>query len=183
LGVNGRPATLVGLSSGAALALEAADRLENVERVITYEVPFVVDDAYPPLPAGFRASIEKACREGRASDGLKIFMRRVGVPGFMLWIMPLMPMWKRLKTVAHTLGYDLQFVETFSAGTPLPANAWPNIAMPALCMAGGKSPAYMINAQRAIAENLANASYRELPGQTHMVKPEPLSEAIVEFLA
>ncbi|MCB9992330.1 MAG: alpha/beta hydrolase [Hyphomicrobiaceae bacterium] len=178
----GGHASLVGLSSGAAIALETANRLAGIDRVVTYEAPFVVDDTMSPLPEGFRASIERAVSQDRRGDALKIFMRRVGVPGFALFIMQFTAMWKRLKAIANTLSYDLQFVENHSAGKPLQPGTWPNATMPALAMAGGKSPAYMINSQKAIAANLANATYRELAGQTHMVKTEPLVAAIREFL-
>lgn len=182
LDVAGNKASLGGLSSGAAIALEAANRLNGIEKLVTYEAPFVVDGEISPLPTDFRASIEKAVREDRRGDALKIFMRRVGVPGFALFIMQFTAMWKRLKTIANTLSYDLQFVENHSGGTPLPPATWPNATMPALIMAGGASPAYMINSQKAIAENLTNATYKELAGQTHMVKAEPFADAIREFL-
>jgi pimeloyl-ACP methyl ester carboxylesterase len=42
-GVGGR-AALVGFSSGAALSLETARRSTDVERVVAYEPPFIVDD-------------------------------------------------------------------------------------------------------------------------------------------
>jgi pimeloyl-ACP methyl ester carboxylesterase len=178
----GGKVTLAGLSSGGAIALSAADRLGGVERVIVYEAPFVVDDTLPPMPADFRASIEKAVRENRRGDALRIFMRRVGMPGFMLAIMSFMPVWKRLKAIAHTLSYDLRFVETYSDGRSLPPDAWPGIAVPVLVIGGGKSPAWLQNAQKAIAATVAGATHKTLEGQTHMVKPDPLSQAIVRFM-
>ena len=44
-----------GMSSGAAVALEAARRLDGIERVALFEPPF-----YPPYPAGTAASDEQA---------------------------------------------------------------------------------------------------------------------------
>jgi hypothetical protein len=50
-------------------------------------------------------------------------------------------------------------------------------------MAGGKSPAWMQNAMRAWADVLPNSVHRTLAGQTHMVKQNVLSPALVEFFA
>lgn len=46
---------------------------------------------------------------------------------------------------------------------------------------GGKSPAWMRNAQRAIADALPNATRRTLEGQTHMVSANALAPALVDF--
>jgi hypothetical protein len=48
-------------------------------------------------------------------------------------------------------------------------------------MDGGKSPAWMRNATRAVAHALPNATYRTLEGQTHIVKPKVQMPALVEF--
>ncbi len=36
---------------------------------------------------------------------------------------------------------------------------------------------------RALADTLPNATYRTLPGQTHLVKPAALAPVLVEFFA
>ena len=53
--------------------------------------------------------------------------------------------------------------------------------MPTLVMDGGKSPVWMRNATRALANVLPNANYRTLDRQTHMVKPQALAPPLVEF--
>ena len=53
--------------------------------------------------------------------------------------------------------------------------------MPTLVMDGGKSPAWMRNATRALARVLPNATYRTLDGQTHMVRPKALAPQLAEF--
>jgi hypothetical protein len=55
--------------------------------------------------------------------------------------------------------------------------------MPALVMDGGKSPAWMRNAQAALARALPNSTTRTLPGQTHNVKTEAIAPAVIEFFA
>lgn len=49
----GGSAHVYGISSGAALALEAAARLDSIRSLALYEAPFVVDDSRAPVPAEF----------------------------------------------------------------------------------------------------------------------------------
>jgi hypothetical protein len=48
-------------------------------------------------------------------------------------------------------------------------------------MDGGKSPAWMRNANQSLAAILPNARYRTLEGQTHLLKPKEHLPALVEF--
>jgi pimeloyl-ACP methyl ester carboxylesterase len=170
---------LYGISSGGALALEAADRLPGVEKLAIYEVPFVVDDSKPPIPGGYVASLETSIAAGKPGDAVKSFMKLVGAPGFAIMMMRLMPVWKKLSAVGHTLPDDLRLLH--GDGTPLPAGRWPNATQPTLAMDGGKSPQPMRNAMAAIAANLPDATYRTLPGQTHMLKAGAVAPILIEF--
>jgi hypothetical protein len=58
-----------------------------------------------------------------------------------------------------------------------------NVTARTLVMDGGKSPAWMRNAMRALAGVLPNATYRTLEGQTHMVKANAHDPALVEFFS
>jgi pimeloyl-ACP methyl ester carboxylesterase len=51
--VAGGLAFVVGGSSGAVLALEAAARRLAITRLALYEPPFIVDDSRPPLPKDY----------------------------------------------------------------------------------------------------------------------------------
>jgi hypothetical protein len=110
-------------------------------------------------------------------------MKQVGTPGFMVAIMSLMPMWSKLKAVAHTLPYDVSTLVDYGAGKPLPGTLGSFIKAPTLVMDGGKSPTWMRHSMQALAQTLPNASYRTLEGQTHMVKPQVLAPVLEEFFA
>ena len=56
---TGGSAFVYGISSGAALALEAANRLSGIKKLVVYEAPFVVDRTTTPLPAGFVDELTK----------------------------------------------------------------------------------------------------------------------------
>jgi hypothetical protein len=55
--------------------------------------------------------------------------------------------------------------------------------VPTLVLDGGKSPPWMRNGARALADVLPNATYQSLPGQTHMVKAAVLAPVLAGFLA
>jgi pimeloyl-ACP methyl ester carboxylesterase len=176
----GGSAYVYGCSSGGVLALEAANRLPGVKKLMIYEAPFIVDDSRAPLGAAYHEKMKALVAAGRRSDAVKLFLRMVGVPGFWIFVMSLMKTWSRLTAVAHTLPYDLAITTPYQEGKPLRAGRWHDTSAPALVADGGKSPAWMRNAQAALARNL-HAEYRTLPGQTHMVRAEAQAPVIIEF--
>jgi pimeloyl-ACP methyl ester carboxylesterase len=175
------PVFVLGVSSGVALALEAANRGLPIRKLALYEAPFIVDRTREPIPEGYLPQLRQMIAEGRRGDAVKQFMTFVQVPRIFQFIMSLMPAWKQLKAVAPTLVHDITIVEPHQHGQSLPPGQWSAVTAPALVMDGGKSPAWMRNAQRALAAVLPNATHRTLPGQTHMVKARVLAPAVVEF--
>jgi pimeloyl-ACP methyl ester carboxylesterase len=169
-----------GMSSGAVLALEAANRLSGIKKLALYEAPLIVDDCRSMTEDDW-VRIGAAVAADRRSDAVKLFLKSVGVPGFFIALMRLLPMWSKLKAVAHTLPYDGAIVKDNQRGKPLPASQWASVTVPALVMDGGKSPVWMRNANRSLASVLPNAQYRTLEGQTHMLKPKAHAPMLVEF--
>jgi pimeloyl-ACP methyl ester carboxylesterase len=177
----GGAAFVWGTSSGAVLAVEAANRLSGIKKLALYEAPFIVDDTRPTTGDDWDR-ISAAVAADRRSDAVKLFLKLVGVPGFVRTLMPLMiPVWSKLKAVAHTLPYDGAIVRENQRGKPLPASRWASATIPALVMDGGNSPAWMLHANRAFASVLPNAQYLTLKGQTHMLKPKAHAPVLVEF--
>jgi pimeloyl-ACP methyl ester carboxylesterase len=178
----GGSAYLYGISSGAALALEAANRGLAVEKLALYEAPFIVDDSRPPLADDYLTRLQMLAASDRPGDAIRLFMREgVGLPAVVVAMMRFMPAWSKLKAVAHTLPYDAAIVYDYQKGRPLPPEQWSSATMPTLVSAGGKSPDGMRNAMRELAGVLPNAKYHTLEGQTHIVKPEALAPVLVEF--
>jgi pimeloyl-ACP methyl ester carboxylesterase len=172
LGEAGGVAFVWGMSSGAVLALEAANRLCGIRKLALYEAPFIVDDSRSTTEADWDA-ISAAIKADRRSDAVKCFLKSVGVPSFLRTLMPLMmPVWSKLKAIAHTLAYDGAIVRDNQRGKPLQASAWASVTIPALVMDGGKSPAWLRHANRSLATVLPNAQYRTLDGQAHMLRPK-----------
>jgi pimeloyl-ACP methyl ester carboxylesterase len=176
----GGAAFIWGISSGAVLALEATNRLTGIKKVAVYEAPFIVDDSHPTTKGDW-VRINQAIAANRRNDAVKFFLKLIGLPAFFIALMRLMPVWSKLKAVAHTIPYDGAIVQDNQQGKPLPANRWTSVMVPTLVMDGGKSPAWMRHANRSLANVLPNAQHRTLEGQTHMVKAEALAPTLVEF--
>jgi pimeloyl-ACP methyl ester carboxylesterase len=179
----GGSAHLYGISSGAALALEAANHGLPIERLALYEIPFVLDDTREPMDPDYLPNVERAIAAGKPGDAVKHFMRLVGVPGPFVAVMPLMPMWKKLKASAHTLPYDKAALGDTGSGRPLPADRTSGVTVPTLAIAGGKSPEWLRNSMVAVANAIPTAEYRTLEGQTHNVKAKVLAPVLAQFFA
>lgn len=179
--VGGR-AHVLGTSSGAVLALRAAAQGAPIDRLVAYEAPFIVTDEREPMSADAASSTRAMVAEGRRSQAVKLFMRSVGMPAPMLAVMPLLPVWRKLTGIAHTLPHDWDLCLEHQQGRPLPAGLYDGSTVPTLVVAGGKSPAYMKSAQHAVAEAVPQGHHAELAGQTHMVKPKVLGPVARDFL-
>ena len=178
----GGSASVFGISSGAALALEAANRGLSIEKLALYEAPFVVDDSRPPVPDDYLERLEGLVASGRRGDAIRLFMREgVGLPAVFVALMRLMPAWSKLKAVAHALPYDAAIVDDYQKGKPLPAERWTAVTMPTLVAVGGKSPDWMLHAMQELADVLPDATHNTLEGQTHIVKADALAPVLVEF--
>jgi pimeloyl-ACP methyl ester carboxylesterase len=182
IGVVGGSARLVGVSSGAVLALDAAASGLNVTKVAVYEPPFIVDDSRTPVGEDFVPGLKRLVAEGERDEVVKRFMRIVGVPGIFIWLMRVLPNWPQLRAVAHTVPYDMSIMHGTQSGIPLPAQRWKDLRSPLLVLDGGKSPAWMRHGCRALADLVPESSYGTLPGQTHMVKPKVIAPALIDFL-
>lgn len=176
----GGSAFVFGHSSGAVLAVNAAARGLPIRKLALYEAPLIVDSSRPSTEGDW-AQMKAFVAAGRRGDAVKVFLRSVGVPGFVGAIMRWTPMWSKLTTVAHTLPYDGAIMGELQRGEPLPAGIWGNVTAPAIAIAGGKSPAWLHNGSRALAAALPHAQYRVLEGQAHDVKAKALAPMLTEF--
>jgi pimeloyl-ACP methyl ester carboxylesterase len=72
----GGAAYVWGTSSGAVLALEAANRLSGIKKLALYEAPFIVDDS-PSKTEDDWVRIDKAVAADWRSDAVKLFLKSV----------------------------------------------------------------------------------------------------------
>jgi pimeloyl-ACP methyl ester carboxylesterase len=184
----GGSAHLFGSSSGAILTLRAAAAGLNVERVVAFEPPFVVERESKFGPGeGFPERIEALLVEGRHSEAVKAFMIEAqNMPKMMVSFMKLARgMWRKLCDMAPSLRYDLAVVGDTQQGNPLKPEPWQRIAAPTLVLTGGKSPDGFHNAAKAVTALAPNAEHRVLPGLNHgavVMAPKKLAPTVTEFL-
>jgi len=172
-----------GWSSGAVLALRASAAGLPIERLALYEPPFVVDGSHRVPPADLGRRLDEYLAAGNRSAAVHLYMTEaMGAPGFFVRAMRLMPVWKQLKAVAHTLPYDWAVLGDAVSGRPLDGTLWGRVIVPALVMAGSKSPALLQDAARAITAALPAGELRILEGQSHNPSMKVQAPVIAEFL-
>jgi pimeloyl-ACP methyl ester carboxylesterase len=178
----GGSVALYGMSSGAALALEAARRLPATTGLVLFEPPFVINDIRP-RPADLWPGIDAAVAAGDRTRATRLFLRGVGVPALVVAIMRWLPLWRRLTASANTLSYDGAIVKDYQRGDPLPRNRWASVHAPTLVLAGSKSPSWMHNSAQSLAAILPAAALRILAGQTHNVNAKVHAPIVAQFVS
>lgn len=173
----GGSAYLVGSSSGAALALLAAEKLgpEKVKKLALYE---------PPYGAGTTEeyATEKDKVNGLVADGkpgvaVAFFMERRGTPPDKMKAMKTSPEWSDMESMGHTLVYDF---EVMGDGT-VPVDVAKNIAIPTLVMTGEKSVEFMHATAETIRKSIPGAVRKTLKGQSHNASPEAIAPVLTAF--
>lgn len=178
----GGSAFVYGISSGAGLALEAANRGVPIAKLAIYEPPFIVDDTREPVPADLREQLEALLAAGARGDALELFFTKaVGLPPEFVAPMRNDPMWPALEAVAHTLPYDVAIMGDGMSGKPLPTSRVAGVTIPTLVADGDRSPLWMRNGTKAVADAIPQAEYRTLADQDHAVAPEALVPLLKEF--
>lgn len=175
----GGEACLYGISSGAALAMEAAIRLgEKVKKLAMYEAPYNDDEAARQAWKAYRKQLAEVLAHGRRSEALALFMLLVGMPPDHLDAVRQHPMWPMWEAVAPTLAYD---AAVMGEDASVPTEKAVHVAVPALVMDGGGSYPFMHVTALALAKAMPHAQHRTLEGQTHEVAPQVLAPVLVEF--
>ena len=176
----GGSASVFGISSGAALALAAAARGANIKKLALYEPPFVAVSSARTVPSDSAAQLSRLIALGRRGDAVKFFLEdMVGMPAIFAYIMRVLPVWPKLKAVAHTLPYDAAVLGDFS----LPKERAASVSVPTLAIGGEKSPVELRSAVSALAQTVPRAKLRMLKGQTHNVSVKVLAPVLVEFFS
>lgn len=184
IGALGGSAAVFGMSSGANLALEAAQHCLAIAKLALYEPPMIVDATRTPVPTDYLDRLKALAAAGRRDETVELFLTEgVGVSADTVAGMRSAPVWPGFASVAHTLPYDAAIVDGTLRGEPLPADRWTSVTMPTLVIDGGDSPAWARNAVVALVDVLPNARRVTLEGQTHQYDPEALAPALAEFFA
>ncbi len=179
---SGGPAHVFAYSAGAALALEAARHGAPVLRMVCYEAPFILDASHPADDPDFSRHLQELIDAGRRGAAVASFFRLMEVPAPIRLLLRVLPLWRKLTAVAHTLPYEFALVGPFRQQAPLPPGYYDSVAVETLMISGDKSYPYMRRAQPLIAAALPHGRVETLPGQTHEVKPDAIAPLIAAHL-
>lgn len=175
----GGRAFLYGISSGAALAMEAAIKLgSKVEKLAMYEAPYNDEAVARQAWVDYRRKLDQTLAEGRRGDAVGLFMMLVGMPAEHLPGMRQSPLWPVFEAVAPTLAYD---AAVLGKEASVPTERAVGVKVPALVMDGGASYPFMGVSAKALAKAMPHAQHRTLEDQTHEVAAQAIAPALVGF--
>ena len=176
---GGGSAFLYGISSGAALALEAAVALGNkVQKLAMYEAPYNDDPTARQAWREYRKKLAELLAEDRRGDAMALFMMLTGMPPEHLPQVRQSPEWPIFEAVAPTLAYDAAVLGEEAA---VPCEQAARVAIPTLVMAGEATYPFMLVTAAALAQVIPDSRHRVLPGQTHEVAAEALAPVLIDF--
>jgi pimeloyl-ACP methyl ester carboxylesterase len=181
----GESAHLYGVSSGGALALEAAAAGLAIDRLAVYEVPYNTADDWPRRWQEYVEQLGALLAEDRRGDAFELFMRLADASEENIAAARNSPMWPSLEAIAPTLAYD---AACLGNGHP-PAARLAKITQPTLVATGARTRQpgaatwvlALDHAADAIAESIPRAERQILEGQTHVADPKAVALVLERF--
>jgi pimeloyl-ACP methyl ester carboxylesterase len=180
----GGTAYLFGVSSGGALALEAAMVVHGVVKVGVYEIPWNLDEDWPAAWGDYVEQLDRATARDDRGTALKAFLRLTGMAEDEIAAMRAAPFWGDLEAIAHTLAYD---AACLGDGQP-PMDRLATIRQRVLVLTGddrsAESPSWvraLDDAAEAIGTAVPSSERDILAGQSHLPDPAVVAERLVRF--
>jgi pimeloyl-ACP methyl ester carboxylesterase len=174
----GGEAAIFGSSSGAVLAMFAAEAGVGIGKLTMWEPPFI-PEGFPKPPADQVEQYETMVAEGRRGDAVEFFMAKVvGMPAEFVAGARTQPWWGATEALAHTLAYDARIMGDYD----IPIDRAANVKVPSLVVAGGADMPFMRETAQALADALPDGQVRFLDGQGHNVDMTVLAPVLKEFL-
>lgn len=182
--VIGGSACIFGVSSGGALALEAAMAGHGVANVAVYEIPWNVDADWPGAWHDYIGQLERALAGEDRAAALEAFLRVTGTPDEDILGMRAAPFWADLEAIVNTLPLD---AACLGDGRP-PMDRLGTIRQPVLVLTGDDRPAdaprwirALDGAADAIASAITISERDTLSNQSHVPDPAVVAHRLVRF--
>lgn len=174
----GPGASLLGHSSGAIYAIEAAHRFE-LNRLFLYEPPL---HFHGPEAERFVDRIRECVENGRPEDAATIFFREEAqVPDQQFDMLRNTPDWKTIVETAWTWVREMDAI--LEAG--LRVERYSDVTAPTLLLHGSITEEHPSFATKELEETLPNARRARLEGQAHSANrsaPDMVAREIAAFL-
>jgi pimeloyl-ACP methyl ester carboxylesterase len=185
IAATGGTAHLYGVSSGGALALEAAAAGSVVGKVVVYEVPYDLAPDWPEVWRSYTDELDRALSAGDRGGAITALLRVTGTPDDAIAGMRQAPFWSDLEAMAHTLRYD---AACLGMGPP-PIDRLATIRQPVLVLTGDERPP---DAARWVLASTTqptrspprfpNAKRETLADEGHVADPDAVAARLVGFL-
>jgi pimeloyl-ACP methyl ester carboxylesterase len=186
IAAGGGSAYVYGVSTGGALALQAAAAGIGIDGLAVYEVPYDVAGDWPERWRAYTGTLEALLAQGRRGDALELFMRLAGSSEPEIAFARSSPFWPGLEALAHTLAYD---AACLGDGRP-PGGLLAKITQPTLVLTGGArapdAPRWiraLDAAADAIAAAIPDARRQTVEGQSHVAEPRAIAPVLVRFFS
>ncbi|MFC9243356.1 alpha/beta fold hydrolase [Streptomyces sp. NPDC057136] len=179
IGEAGGAASVFGMLSGGALALEAQAAGLPVDLLAVYEPP------YTPGPGGLlykarcTTRLHRLLSAGDRGGAVQLFLSMTGVQDETIGRMRHAPLWHGLESVAHTLAYD----DALLGNGTVPAERLASVTARTLVICGGFSPARVRATTQALADAVPRGRHRTLTGQTRDLAPQVIAPVLADFFA
>ncbi|HEV3356676.1 MAG TPA: alpha/beta hydrolase [Pseudonocardiaceae bacterium] len=174
----GGSATLCTSSSGAAIALAAAQFGLGVTRLALYEPPFFAGLDLSEHVDAMRALLA----EGRHEDIVRHNLTKViGLPEQMVDGMAQSPSWAGFVSVAPTIIYDVANSGDVNTDQDWKSR-WADVIVPTVVFSGDQTFPGMPEAADATAAALSNATRRIIAGEGHGPSTAGILPPLLEFL-
>lgn len=176
----GGSAYLYGVSSGGALALQAAAKLgpDKVRKLALYEPPYGIGNEKQKAEfAAQKRRVNELIKTGQPGDAASYFMSAIGMPKEILEKLKASPEWPAMQKIDFTLAYDYVVL---GDGT-VPEAIARRIAVPTLVLDGEKTMDFMHATADRLAALIPGAQRKTLAGQTHQAAPDVAAPVLLEF--
>lgn len=180
----GPSAHLVGISSGGALALQAAATGATSGRIVVYEVPYAVTEPDTRRWRDYVDRLQTALRADTPGAAIEAFMQVAGASAHDIESARASPHWEGLELLAPTLAYDAALL---GDGRP-PDAILARVSNAVLVLTGGTPDAVGLGAEffgraaDALQSSLVAGHRQVLEGEGHVPNAQALADVITTWV-
>lgn len=175
----GGTAILLGESSGAVLALEAARAGLPVTAVAAFEPPFIVNDERPALPADYIERLDAYAAAGDRLGAIRYFsLEAVGLPAEMVDQMMASPFIGAIEPFAGTLRYDARVMGDTMSGDAAALDRFASISVPVTILVGESTFPSIRSGADAFLRAVAGSELVVVPGGDHQLPADAVAPVL-----
>lgn len=165
-----------GHSSGAALALLAADQTTTITKLAVYEPPYEIDPD-DKWTTDYLLRLREALLLDRRGDAITLAFSGMGMTHTMIEEMRATTAWPTLVELAPSLEFDALIM----GDNRVPQDLASRVAAETLVMTGSNSYEFMQAPARLLASTIPGGRYQLIEDETHQISPGRLCQILEDF--